>query len=1262
LSLKSLPSADAALEKYDVCGAIDLSSSSSTGHRTDAEPDTARADQKPRKRKADESSGCKRKRDRPDINEDRPGSKEDRSGSNEDRPDINEERSGSNEDRSGSNEDRPGSNEDRSGSNEDRSGSYVDLSGSNDDRPSSKEDRPASNDDRPGSNRDRPGSNRDRRGSNDQTQRTKTLLSAKARSKRKNIKDVLEERGLKAETRAAKVDEENRRARMLLKQNQLLKEVLRTSYDERKDHPVAQIDLTLEEDKNTDILSIASSDSDECRVVSVEEDESVAEDPNNSGLHVNDALNVRAADGRVLVNLGHPGVDDDVYLADQLAATIKPHQIGGIRFLYDNVIESTARFQSSPGFGCILAHNMGLGKTMQIISFVDVFLENTSAKKVLCIVPINTLHNWISEFNYWLPAKGKYSKISEKCNPVKCRNFPIHVLNDTLKNLGQRAAVIRSWTAGGGVLLMGYELYRQLNSRKRRRRRGKRAPECVDIEQEHSDKLILDEIEMSLVDPGPDLVICDEGHRIKNSHASISQALKRIKTRRRIVLTGYPLQNNLLEYWCMVDFVRPNFLGNQTEFCNMFERPIQNGQCIDSTPKDVRLMKHRAHVLHEQLKGFVQRRGHIVLKASLPAKHEHILFVRLTDTQRRLYKRFMEELISDRCVPNPLKAFAVCCKIWNHPDVLYNFLKKKEDVDLEFDPEEFEVEVRPAGFGIALNQDGKKDEINYDWAQGMMKGYVADEVSNSNKLQIFLGILEETVLCGDRLLLFSQSLSTLSLIEAFLHRRTVPNTQCAWRAGLDYFRLDGSTSATDREKLINAFNTNQSVKLFLVSTRAGSLGINLVGANRVVIFDASWNPCHDTQAVCRVYRYGQEKKTHIYRLVTDNSLEKKIYDRQINKQGMADRIVDELNPDAHLSSKEVHSLICDEAEDPPPFNMAPGDNTALDPVMKLILNQFGTLLTKAPVSHESLLVDRKDNKLSKAEKKLAERAYKLEKKSKITYSRPSYAAFYPKEGTFATNLHNPGSNGFTRNRYYDNGKKLESWASPFAANSSAQSVSRVEPDQAKPGSLNHPPLPFVVRDSAEPPRSSLIVNSAFPTPSFSNVMSSPCKPPLLGSEWLQKPSSAAAAGYSSGSEGSIITQHTSAAAFSQQQYNSGSESSFSSSRAPTAAVAPQPSSPFNSNPAMEALSKQGVGIQQITVPRDLIIPTNSSEPPICLKTGQSVMVIKTPKGVYLRMEEKIIKIKQQVAVNGLFGSLGCDITAGARLEESDESDTVHTNL
>ncbi len=141
----------------------------------------------------------------------------------------------------------------------------------------------------------------------------------------------------------------------------------------------------------------------------------------------------------------------------------------------------------------------------------------------------------------------------------------------------------------------------------------------------------------------------------------------------------------------MVDFVRPSFLGTKTEFGNMFERPIQNGQCVDSNPADVKLMKERVYVLHSLVKGFVQRRSHAVLRSSLPRKEEHVLLLRMTPLQRALYRHHMSQLLLNKSVSNPLKAFAVCLKIWNHPDVLYNFFKKgKDDLDLELDEDSSE--------------------------------------------------------------------------------------------------------------------------------------------------------------------------------------------------------------------------------------------------------------------------------------------------------------------------------------------------------------------------------------------------------------------------------------------------------------------------------------------------------------------------------------------------------------------------------------------
>lgn len=593
----------------------------------------------------------------------------------------------------------------------------------------------------------------------------------------------------------------------------------------------------------------------------------------------------------------------------------------------------------------------------------------------------------------------------------------------------------------------------------------------------------------------------------------------------------------------------------------MFERPIQNGQCIDSTPQDCKLMRYRAHVLHSLLKGFVQRRSHTVLQKSLPEKTEFVLMFRMTEFQRKLYTVFMNEVVRSKKVPNPLKAFAVCCKIWNHPDVLHNFLKKRElDLDIELEeaestvgkgsnakkkvrkgkdqkPTDVKTEMKDeqesqssigkltenlksiattssekqkltmsnvlsndsnysanckasydsssgsmnsyAGFqsydssssqSYGYNQNGyqnwndggywqnnyyhseysqgysqtqssyppyypsssqpesnsnskldsakydpglladvikeetmgkaksnamddldkkdppavknaKDDGIPYDWALELMKDYIPNLLENSPKLDVFFTILNETIRMGDRLLVFSQSLLTLNLMEKFLQRNKIPNTESLWAKNTSYFRLDGTTPALEREKLINEFNANDNVKLFLVSTRAGSLGINLVGANRVIVFDASWNPCHDTQAVCRVYRYGQTKSCYVYRFVMDNCLEKKIYDRQINKQGMSDRIVDECNPDAHLSLREVTSLCYDDGADPEIKDFSVESHKYEDMVSKKVLELHSKSLTKEPFKQESLLVDRKEKKLSLAEKRLAQKGYEMEKQA-----------------------------------------------------------------------------------------------------------------------------------------------------------------------------------------------------------------------------------------------------------------------------------------
>ncbi|KHN71604.1 Helicase ARIP4 [Toxocara canis] len=838
--------------------------------------------------------------------------------------------------------------------------------------------------------------------------------------------------------------------------------------------------------------------------------------------HSEELESTELLEGRLLVNAGKPPGDPDVYVPKHLTDVLQPHQLGGIRFMYDNVIETVSGFEKSTGFGCILAHSMGLGKTIQVIAFTDIFVRSTNAKKVLIIVPINTILNWYSEYDRWLP-----DTLADDGTSI--RPFSVFLFGDNIKMAEQRVELLEKWHTEGGVLLMGYDMFRLLvhiqpikkPNKKRSKVTKKAQDEIVDLEKEEIEITNRKAARRALIDPGPDLVVCDEGHRIKNDKTGIAASLGAIKTRRRIVLTGYPLQNNLMEYFCMVDFVRPSYLGTKKEFKNMFERPIKNGICIDSTPADMKLARQRTHVLVEMLKGFVQRRTHHLLKTILPPSLEYVILLRKSPIQRVLYRAFLQYAQSEitssgNSVFNPLRAFAACSKIWNHPDILYYVLEKqKENAEKEkciargsaqsdismcgeeqqcslnantyaqestFQPTAMSPEAQPCfasgnnadvtcgrtytpsqynmqstsnspfcgtalisncrpafhnpslpfssslffngltslpqvGSSASMSTLAESDSpdssllnapkrkhsswsanktiaralleemgfdkgVNYDWAALAMGDYRTDVVENGYKMVISLDIIKRATEIGDKVLLFSQSLLTLNLIERYLEKFSkvcTANEEKPWKRNRTYLRFDGSTPATEREKLINRFNDDPNVLLFLISTRAGSLGINLVAANRVIIFDTSWNPCHDAQAVCRIFRYGQKKQTFIYRLVMDNSMERGIFNRQIGKSGLQQRVVDDRQLDVDVTKSELTQLlIYDESLDVFTENEDVTTWHMDDGILWLTALAHAHMFSQEPFLHDSLLMEREEG-LSAEEKAEAQLLYEREK-------------------------------------------------------------------------------------------------------------------------------------------------------------------------------------------------------------------------------------------------------------------------------------------
>lgn len=210
-------------------------------------------------------------------------------------------------------------------------------------------------------------------------------------------------------------------------------------------------------------------------------------------------------------------------------------------------------------------------------------------------------------------------------------------------------------------LLIGYEAYRSLIFYDTKNRHGEQKSDSIRAE-----------IRRYLINPGADLIILDEGHIIKNRKSMTNLAIAEVATKRRIILTGTPIQNNLNEYFCMVSFVKPAYLGSEREFNEHYAKPIKEGQHKDSNPAEIKLMKMKSYILHKHLTEFVHRKEFSVLKEFLPKKYDYVIYVPLTPVQEDLYEDYLRRYPFKQHIGglNLLEDYTFLRKIWTHPIVL----------------------------------------------------------------------------------------------------------------------------------------------------------------------------------------------------------------------------------------------------------------------------------------------------------------------------------------------------------------------------------------------------------------------------------------------------------------------------------------------------------------------------------------------------------------------------------------------------------------
>ncbi|KAJ5573641.1 SNF2 family helicase/ATPase [Penicillium hispanicum] len=544
-----------------------------------------------------------------------------------------------------------------------------------------------------------------------------------------------------------------------------------------------------------------------------------------------------------------------IYLHPSIGEFVKPHQLSGVQFMWREICEANE--------GCLLAHVMGLGKTMQVIILLHTISEvagsdnpdvrsqvpsNLHRSQTMIICPSAVVPNWYEEFAIWTPSDSPIGTVRT-----------LDTGGDM--TLSKKLETIKAWNDEGGVLILSYEML------------------CIMLHRNHRlsdpDRKLLGQMLLS----GPNIVVADEAHRLKNPFTMLSQTISQIKTKCRIAMTGSPLANSLTEYFHIMNWVSRGYLDDFDNFKSHFIEVIEAG-CSSNSSKSRRRKSLKAlKILEGILAPKVHRADTSVIAADLPPKKEFILWTSLTQTQRDAYNTFVSEVRKDRAriARNLFQWLVIMQLLCNHPHLFAQKLASRNKASKDLNKREplFNEPIQYADLPQSLFT---QIETLFNQIPDIQDPLLSHRTSLLSK------ILDESKKAGDKALVFSQSLHALDFLEDMFKR-----------ADRKYERIDGKTAPSARQEIARRLGSGEELEVVLISTRSGGLGLNMQGANRIIIFDFQFNPTWEDQAVGRAYRLRQTKPVYVYRFIAAGTFEEKIFKKSVFKSQLASRVVDGKN-------------------------------------------------------------------------------------------------------------------------------------------------------------------------------------------------------------------------------------------------------------------------------------------------------------------------------------------------------------------------------